>query len=100
MDSKLVSVSVEVSSALPAAGGTRPRLPWLFVARTAWAVIFLLALIVFTLSVSLIYINENLPCAARDWPACGAFGDALHQLGLSWEFYGLYFLTLQTITGL
>ncbi len=90
-----------VSSEPQSAGSVRLRGPWLIAGLAAWAAIFILSLAVFGLSVYFIYASQLLPCTARwDPRACAEFGHALHQLGLSFSFFGLYFLALQIVAAL
>jgi signal transduction histidine kinase len=100
MNLQLVTAPVETDSKSSSTEGIRLRGRWLSAGRAAWAVIFTLSVVVFTLSVSFIYVFALLPCVVREWPTCGVFGQALYQLGLSWIFWGLYFLALQTIAAL
>ena len=100
MNPQLVIAPVGTGSVPPNAGSVRLSGKWLIAGRVAWVAIFILSLAVFALSIFFLYIETLQPCALRDWSACGAFEQALYQLGLSWTFWGLYFLALRIIAAL
>jgi len=100
MNPQLVIMPVEASSESQSGGGVRLHGLLLIAGRTAWAAIFILALAVFGMSVYFLYVWSRLPCIAKDWETCVEFEQALHQIGLSFGSYSLYFLALQIIAAL
>src|SRR5262245_49650564 len=98
MNAMLATTPAEASSELQNNGRVRLRGPWLISGLAAWTAIFVFAFIVFALSVYILYRFDRSPCVARfsgDYRSCMEFGRGLHQLGLSFGFFAVYFLALQ-----